>query len=155
MGWGIAKNIQYDNGKRGDVPYWHCRNSWGESWGDNGYFKIAMYPFNKRAQFEKTFLSYLKSKKKGIEPHRFGGIILFKATREPKVYRLPKIHDNYKKSIVPTQDPSFYRFEVDVGDQTSIPVKTHAFRRKNNTYHTLIVIGIIILILVIVSKITR
>jgi cathepsin B len=30
LGWGV------ENG----TPYWLCANSWNESWGDNGYFKI-------------------------------------------------------------------------------------------------------------------
>ena len=54
MGWGVAKNIVVDNnGTRKDVPYWHVRNSWDTKWGDNGYFKMAMYPFNKIACIEK------------------------------------------------------------------------------------------------------
>ena len=54
MGWGVAENILVDNkGTRKNVPYWHVRNSWGEKWGDKGYFKLAMYPYNKIACFDK------------------------------------------------------------------------------------------------------
>lgn len=35
------------------VPYWVTRNSWSENWGQKGLFKMAMYPFNKIAQFDK------------------------------------------------------------------------------------------------------
>jgi cathepsin B len=29
-------------GREGDTEYWICANSWGETWGENGFFKIAM-----------------------------------------------------------------------------------------------------------------
>ena len=58
-GWGVQKNITYCNSstgklETGDVEYWVVRNSWGESWGKmGGYFKIAKYPINQYAQFDK------------------------------------------------------------------------------------------------------
>lgn len=48
-GWG-KKNVK----GRGMVSYWHVRNSWGTDWGDNGYFKFAMYPHNKVSCFGVT-----------------------------------------------------------------------------------------------------
>lgn len=111
VGWGIAKHIQYNNGKWGDVPYWHCRNSWGTEWGDNGYFKIAMYPFNKRVQFEDLILANIDN-----EIYRFGGIILFKTTKRPKVYNIPAISDNHKSNISPIYDSTFYKTNVSPGN---------------------------------------
>lgn len=61
IGWGVEKDVTImdDNGKEAvaDVPYWYVRNSWSANWGaDGGYFKIAMYPFNRLAQFEKMVI---------------------------------------------------------------------------------------------------
>jgi len=58
IGWGIQKGVRVldDNNNETvkDVPYWYCRNSWAPVWGsDGGFFKIAMYPINKKSQFEK------------------------------------------------------------------------------------------------------
>jgi hypothetical protein len=55
IGWGVEKNVRYkigDTEKTGDIPYWFCRNSWGTEWGIGGFFKMAMYPFNKISQFD-------------------------------------------------------------------------------------------------------
>ena len=54
VGWGVSdKPIkifvpnEMDPNKKevtiSSCPYWVIRNSWGTSWGDGGYFKIAMY----------------------------------------------------------------------------------------------------------------
>jgi hypothetical protein len=80
VGWGVAKNVQYDNDKFGDVPFWYCRNSWGTGWGDSGFFKIAMYPFNTLAQFDKEVDISV-----GVESAKIGGFILIRATNPPEI----------------------------------------------------------------------
>lgn len=97
VGWGLAKNIQFDNGKRGDVPFWYCRNSWDEQWGDRGYFKIAMYPFNKIAQFDKEINANL-----GTQAVRIGGIMLMRATKAPELIVSDNDQSKYNNNLIPT-----------------------------------------------------
>ena len=66
VGWGQ----QSINGK--NVSYWIVRNSWGVNWGDKGYFKMAMYPFNSKH-------AILLSTKSDL-----GGMILIQAGRIKK-----------------------------------------------------------------------
>jgi len=73
IGWGIARSILVDEGgERADVPYWYVRNSWGAKWGDGGYCKMAMYPWNRVAQLDaKVTLVSPKGKKT-----RVGGMVI-------------------------------------------------------------------------------
>ena len=68
VGWGEVPI------KDKNVPFWICRNSWGNLWGDDGLFRIAMYGINKVSQFE--FPSIIVSENRyGI----CGGVLLIKA----------------------------------------------------------------------------
>jgi hypothetical protein len=103
VGWGVGKNIQYDTDKYGDVPYWIAANSWGNNWGHmNGYFKMAMYPFNKFAQFGKQ-----------IESHgeKVGGMILIRATKPPSLKFYPQLSKHYLDSITKSEPDSYYKPE--------------------------------------------
>lgn len=91
VGWGIAKNVNYKNTIT-NIPYWYCRNSWGENWGENGYFKIAMYPYNKVCQFSKQ----VRVLKDGEIKH-VGGTTGFKVSKQPVLRKLPTNNYNFLK----------------------------------------------------------
>lgn len=96
VGWGVEKNIPYDTNKIGDVPYWYCRNTWGKNWGEDGYFKIAMFPFNRLSQIDRTTI---------IGNNRTGGVILIRTTKQPQIIKKKKIN------VLPSLDKSvnFYQ----------------------------------------------
>lgn len=52
VGWG-RERVQDE-----DVDYWIARNSWGISWGTEGYFKIAMYGNEKGKRFQNRFAQF-------------------------------------------------------------------------------------------------
>ena len=88
IGWGVAKGAIYDkDGNKKDIPYWYCRNSWTTKWGDGGYFKMAMYPYNQISQFD-TMIT-LKTSLGIINP---GGIVMIKATQKPKLEKFINIY---------------------------------------------------------------
>ena len=92
IGWGDEKNIVVDNsGKKTDVPYWYCRNSWTDKWGDKGYFKMAMYPFNKTVQFENIVQMQTAS-----AIVQGGGMVMVNASEGPTKVKLGEIDDYYR-----------------------------------------------------------
>jgi len=82
VGWGIEKDVSVvtaDNSSTVpevmDVEYWWVRNTWGENWGDQGYFKMARYPVNFYSQFDFAIPT-------GTDGQKLGGLITFNVTPE-------------------------------------------------------------------------
>lgn len=101
MGWGVAKNIEYADGQIGDVPYWHCRNSYGRHTGNKGYFKLAMYPFNTAGGQIDSLFSIGRTS-------ALGGIILLKCTSPPVEVTPNEISKTKLENITRAQKDSFY-----------------------------------------------
>ena len=98
MGWGVDKNVP----GFGVVPYWYVRNSWGDWGGDGGYFKMAMYPINKRSEFIQT----VEIDDPGAAPFKLGGILVFEADQ------IIDSNGNALNQITPfngKNDQSFYK----------------------------------------------
>jgi hypothetical protein len=144
VGWGIARNIEYERGKFGDVPYWECRNTWGTRWGRNGYFRIAMYPYNKLAQLDKEIVITYQNKRQLI-----GGIALFKATNEPEVVKESAIPQQDLQGIDLLNEESFYAQEPRTNGGIPIPetrTQNEGWTNFSN-WHIVVIIGIILLII--------
>ena len=43
VGWGVEKDLKVGDHIYPKVEYWICRNSWSEKWGNDGYFKYALF----------------------------------------------------------------------------------------------------------------
>ncbi|TFH07121.1 MAG: hypothetical protein E4H07_09475, partial [Nitrosomonadales bacterium] len=101
MGWGVAMNIEHADGQFGDVPFWHCRNSYGRDVGNKGYFKLAMYPFNSAGGQTDSLFSVGRTT--GL-----GGMILLKCTSPPVEMTPVEISQAKREAIKRSKDDSFY-----------------------------------------------
>lgn len=129
IGWGIEKNIIIDNdGNTANVPYWYCRNSWTEKWGENGCFKMAMYPYNKTSQFDK-----LIKFKTDYSVEEGGGMIIVKATDKPQLKTLQQINDIYIKNIKKVTSESKEQFT-----QNNYLKKT--INNNNNLFYLILIL---------------
>jgi len=144
VGWGIAKNIQYDTNKWGDVPYWHCRNSWGSEWGkQGGFFKCAMYPFNTYSQFDKQVMTTIGGP--------VGSIIFIRATQKPEIKKYDQISHVYNNQIQTRLKPlSYYQGDIVYVSDKNKQVFNKTFQKsyKNNYVFINVLFFIAVLVLV-------
>jgi hypothetical protein len=124
VGWGVEKDVTVtiSSGKTviPSMPYWVCRNSWGQTWGDNGYFKIAMYQkigsfeINPTTSLEKLHTFQPPPDDKGTPQDKIedlGGIIIFKPKKTyakyDGQYQLGNKNNSfYKNELSPVTNPS-------------------------------------------------
>ena len=134
IGWGIEKDVVYDHkGSKKDIPYWYCRNSWTEKWGDGGYFKMAMYPHNKISQFDKIVV--IKTPHSNVQG---GGMVLIKALGKPEKRKFHQI-----KSSLPKSQPEQYYTHDPKGTNPD-----DGGGNKNKLLHNILfLIGVVILII--------
>jgi hypothetical protein len=105
VGWGVEKNLEYAPGKRADVPYWHVRNSWSKKWNGDGYFKVAMYPYNQACGFDVP----VETGQSG-QTTSFGGFVLCKADKIVENGITKTIPDSFMKG-----DSNFFKEESSRG----------------------------------------
>lgn len=147
LGWGIAKKIKYKNIIT-DVPYWFCRNSWGDHWGDNGYFKIAMFPFNKICQFSKKIKVVHNNIIKEV-----GGVTGFYVNQKPQ---LKKLKTNMMKTTNLLKHLSYYIMDENliVGNnlQQNSEITINNINKNNMKSLSMIITAIIICFIFLKNK---
>lgn len=144
LGWGLQKDVVVDNnGSKKDVPYWYCRNSWTEKWGDGGYFKMAMYPFNKISQFDK--MVRLSTPKGAFGS---GGIVMIRATKAPELKTLGQIQKKFL-SLTREQSDDYYKVESKDGGKISDKISKF-INSKNIKLFLKIILFIFIIILFLI-----
>ena len=122
IGWGVAPNTVVDNqGTTEDVHYWYCRNSWGTRWGDGGYFKMAMWPHNRLAQFDQT-VSIRVPSSSGNFSYVAGGIVIADPGNPPQPVRKPQVNSLYRTSPR-NKPPSFYTEDVPIPSVVEPPLE--------------------------------
>lgn len=140
LGWGIEKKIKTGKNTIEDVPYWYCRNSWTNKWGDNGCFKIAMYPHNRLSQFLKLVIYPTNDGGQQLG----GGIVMIKPSGKPNIVNLKQ--NNYKGKL--DQIFSLFNSEETYDDKTNGIISSKMKK-------IILIIIIIIIIVFIVKLLTK
>jgi|TARA_B110000261_G_scaffold146294_1_gene170369 hypothetical protein len=150
IGWGEKEIIIDNKGTKKVVPYWECKNSWTEKWGNKGRFRMAMYPFNKMSQFDK--ITSISANGKNI---KVGGMILIKASGKPKQTKLPQINDINKMKTL--KAASFYASEHKDydGNSDNTSGKKNILNIFLKTFSIFLIVVFSILFLIFIYKMIR
>ncbi len=111
LGWGVQKNCKRPDGSRKDTQYWMVANSWGTSWGDKGYWKMARYPDNPTSQFDVVV---------NVEGGQIGGFIVFKAGNVV-TGNIPQVQPRFRETVNAERKRSgFYDFDLTVSNEPPV-----------------------------------
>lgn len=109
IGWGEAESIVDNKGTRKMVPFWECVNSWTLKWGNNGRFRMAMYPFNKLSQFDMI----VKLNLKGGIPVMSGGLVLIDVKSKPERKKFNSVSQQYE-NVKKLEDSKYYTSQTKI-----------------------------------------
>ena len=143
IGWGSEDDVETSPGKKETVEYWYCRNSWTENWGDDGYFKMAMYPYNKISQFDKQVTIY--NTREGTK--QAGGIVSINVTQKPELVKMNQVTlpEGHRENIKLEKDKSYYTGNVVQDKPGPAPVKPPKHHGKSQK--TIFLAGIIFVVI--------
>jgi len=144
VGWGVdtisfkdRNGITYNDKK---IDYWLCRNSWGDKWGYNGYFKYAMYRnFDDDLPPIQEGVSFEKDNSFNGTPG-LGGIILIEPDYFTKNTTLKKIDCN------PNYECNKINSIIDYKENKENKETDKNKEEKDNYFYFYIFLGVIVVI---------
>lgn len=103
IGWGVDNEVDgqfigHKKGTKHKVGYWIIRNSWGDKWGIDGFFHLAMFPFNRYCQLEVSVPT---------DSGFSGGFIYFEPTLVPSYPNIENFEEIQSRTILTTYQVIF------------------------------------------------
>jgi hypothetical protein len=145
MGWGLAKGIKVSNDDIADVPYWVCRNTRGPNWGENGYFKIAMYPYNKICQFLKQAILEDES-----GPITNSGVVICSVSKRPQLEKLRTIPSSEIPKLLCNTTDYYSKNENEVLNKEDVPYNNPPNDDGGQNYYTFIALLVAAVVVVLI-----